>query len=150
LAAGEELSVLFLARMAEEGRSAGELEALAREALERLALTSSPSEATYGQRLQRGEELLSTGRYAEARDALAVLGLSRGQLDAAQRARFALAYGRALVETDGVDEAVNVLRGLVPELIDPAARRAVYVLAGDALEAAGRTDEAIAAWQGRL
>jgi len=150
LEAGEELSVLFIARMAEDGRSAEELEALAREARERLALSSSPREASLGQRLQRGEELLTTGRFAEARDALAVLGLSRAQLDPAQRARFALAYGRALVQTDGVDEAVHVLRELVAELVDPEARRAVYLLAGDALEAAGRTDEAIAAWQGSL
>jgi tetratricopeptide (TPR) repeat protein len=150
LESGEELAVLFIARMAEDGRDSDELALLAQQARERLLLPVSPREATLGQRLERGEELLAAGRLSEARDALAVLGLSRAQLDDEQRARFALAYGRALVETDGVAEAVGVLRELLPELADPEARRAVYLLAGDALDAAGRTEEAIAAWQGRL
>jgi tetratricopeptide (TPR) repeat protein len=150
LDAGEELAVLFIARMAEGGHDSAQLATLTQQARERLTLAASPGEATLGQRLERGEELVATGRLAEARDALAVLGLSRAQLDAAQKARFALAYGRALIATDGVDEAVGVLRELLPELTDPEARRSVYLLAGDALDAAGRTDEAIAAWQGRL
>lgn len=150
LESGEELAVLFIARMAEDGRSAEELAGLAQQARERLTLAAAPGEASLVQRLERGEELVTTGRFGEARDALAVLGLSRAQLDPAQKARFALAYGRALVETDGVDETVAVLRELLPELADAEARRAVYLLAGDALDAAGRTDEAIAAWQGRL
>lgn len=150
LESGEELSVLFIARMAEDGRGADELAELAREARERLALSVSPREASLDQRLTRGEELVTTGKFGEARDALAVLGLSRGQLDQEQLARFALAYTRALAETDGVDEALSALRQLLPELSDSEARRALYLFAGDALEAVGRTDEAILAWQGRL
>lgn len=150
LDADEELAVLFIARMAEEGHGAEELAALAQQARQRLALAGPLGEATLGERLKRGEELVSNARFSEARDALAVLGLSRALLDAEQLARFAQAYGRALIETDGVDEALGVLRELLPELADAEARRAVYLLAGDALDAAGRTEEAIQAWQGKL
>ena len=151
LESGEELSVLFIARMAAGDPAEAELEALAQQARERLALFStSPKDASLVERLERGEELLATGQFREARDALAVLGLSRARLDDDELLRFALAYGRALQHTDGVDEAVNVLRDLLAELELDAARREIYLLVGELYEEVGRLDEAVEAYQGRL
>jgi tetratricopeptide (TPR) repeat protein len=151
LEAGEELSVLFISQMAQGSPAQSEFDALAEQARERLELfASSPRDASPAERLGRGEELVLAGNFVEARDALAVLGLSRARLSQDELLRFALAYGRALYRTDGCDEAMNVLRDLLPSIADSAARRAIYLLAGELLEDSGRIDEAIEAYQGKL
>ncbi len=151
LAAGDELAVLMIHALAQDSGAEVATEALASAARQRLALAPAARAGTAaGERLQRAEELLARGLPGEAASALDALGELRTELDSDEAARFALALGRALAATAGVDAAVAALRQELPRIEGAAERRAIYLLAGGLLEEAGRLDEAIEAYQGRL
>jgi len=151
LEAGDEVAVLFIHELAVADGVEGETSPQVQEARERLGLaTERPATATAALRLDQAEELLAQGRIREALEVVA--GLERSGLASAgpARLRLVLAKARALAGVQGVDAALFALRDAVPTLDDPQARRAIYLVAGELLEEAGRVDEAIEAYQGRL
>ncbi len=151
LEAGDELAVLMIHALAQDSGAEGATEALARAARERLALApAARAGAAAVERLERAEELLARGLTGEAAAALDALDMLRAELDQEQTARFTLANGRALAASAGLDAALAAFRELLPELEGAQHRRAVYLLAGELLEEAGRMDEAIEAYRGRM
>jgi tetratricopeptide (TPR) repeat protein len=152
LAAEDELGALFVSELARRQGVAGpEVAAAIESASLALRADVAGSEAiALRQRVERGERLLAAGAAGEALDALRSAAKRSGELDPALRLRFALAYGRSLASEINVDAALALFREQLSSLEDPEARRAVYVLAGELLEAAGRTDEAIEAYRGRI
>lgn len=146
---GDELSALFITQLAK--REGVELAELAREARQKLALDEVESGAgTALQRLARAERMLDGQLWSEALSSLQAIEPLAAQLPAAERLRFVRAYVRALDAELGVDAALGYLRVLLPSIDDAQARRDLYLLAADRLEAAGRISDAIEAYRGRI
>lgn len=151
LEAGDEIGVLFIAKLAEAQASAGSpTSAQMREARRRLGLEPAVAAHEDALRLERAEELSALGRPREALEIAAELELGEPRPAGAALARLVQVKARALGELQGVDAALSALSAALPSLQDPEARRQVYLLAGELLERAGRLDEAIDAYQGRL
>jgi hypothetical protein len=151
LDAGDEVGVLFIDKLAKAQLDAGSSTAAqVREARRRLGLEDGelPAEAT--QRLERAEELATLGRAREALEIAAELELGEPRPTGAALARLVQVKARSLAELQGVDAALSALSGALPQIEDAEARRRIYLLAGELLERAGRLDEAIDAYQGRL
>lgn len=148
---GQELAVIFVHGLAQERGFGEELAGELAQARGRLGL-SAPSlvEATALERLQRGELLLADGVHDAARATLEALLPLREELQPRERRRLAEALAAARVATGDVEGALDVLRRTVPELESPDQRRALYLLAGELLESAGRFAEAVDAYGGRL
>lgn len=149
LASGDELGALFVTKAA---RAAGfELSTFEHTARVGLKL----DDANVGRdsaldRLERAEALVAGGMNKEAIVALRSLQQKPAGLDDAARGRLALTLGRALYAEYGIDLALSHFRAELEVLTDAGQRRAVYVLAGELLEDAGRIDEAIEAYRGRI
>lgn len=149
LAEGDELGALFVAQAA---RAAGiELGGIEREARTGLGLDDPRLARTAPiERLERAERLVASGMTKEAVATLRALQPQLAGLDEATRTRLALALGRALCAEYGIEIALAHFRQELENLRDPELRRGIYVLAGELLEDAGRIDEAIEAYQGRI
>jgi tetratricopeptide (TPR) repeat protein len=150
LAAGDELGTLFIARRAaREGLARPELALHERTARERIGLDGgAASGATPSERIARAEALTAAGEARTAADALR--SLDAEALDADTALRHALALASALEASEGVDAAVASLRAALPRLAGAAARRRVFVAAGEMLERADRLEAAIDAYEGKL
>ena len=150
LLAGDELAVLFIEKLAQErGLDQAVLEQ-AGDARQHLDLVSPRlSGQVDSERLVRAERLLAAGLTAEAAPLLADILPNIEHLEAEERARLVLAHGRALGSAD-VDAAIAFFRSELPALATAQQRTQVYLLAAELLEAQGRDDEAIDAYQGRL
>jgi len=149
LASGDELGALFVTKAA---RAAGfELPTLEHTARVGLQLDdANVGRDSAPDRLARAEALVASGMNKEAIIALRSLQQKPTGLDDAARGRLALALGRALYAEYGIDLALSHFRNELEVLTDAEQRRAVYVLAGELLEDAGRIDEAIEAYRGRI
>jgi tetratricopeptide (TPR) repeat protein len=149
LAANDEVGALFVAQSAH--KHGIELESVKREA--RAALTlDDPTPATTGPAttLERAERLCDGGSTAEALKLLATLQSAAATFDESTRARFARCHVRAVAREVGIDTALTYLREQLALLSEPELRRGLYILAGELLERAGRIDEAIEAYRGRI
>lgn len=146
---GDELSALFITQLAK--REGVELPDLGREARQRLALEDSEfGVGSVVQRLARAERMLDAHLWSEAFKALQAIEPLSAQLPAPERLRFLLAYVKALDAELGLDAALAHLRALLPSIDDAQARRDLYLLAAERLEAAGRISDAIEAYRGRI
>jgi hypothetical protein len=150
LLAGDELAVLFIERLATRRGVEGVVAEQAREARTRLDLLSGRLSGQVDvERLARAERLLAAGLFAEASELLADLSANAHLFEEDERARFVLAYGRAL-GAGGSEAALAFLKEQLASLTEVEHRTEVYLLAAELLEAEGRMDEAIEAYQGRL
>lgn len=146
---GDELSALFITQLAR--REGVELLELSREARQRLSLDETENGAGSAiQRLARAERMLDAHLWGEALKALQAIEPLAAQLPAPERLRFVRAYVRALDAELGVEPALVYLRAVLPSIEDGQARRDLYLLAADRLEAAGRLSDAIEAYRGRI
>jgi tetratricopeptide (TPR) repeat protein len=150
LAAGDELAVLFIERLAVKRGLDGAVAEEARAARARLDLVSGRlSGLADVERLARAERLLAAGLHAEAGELLEALAPTAPLLEEPERLRFVLALGRAL-GAGGAEPAIAFFREQLPSLSELEHRKQVYLLAAEMLEAEGRIDQAIEAYQGRL
>jgi tetratricopeptide (TPR) repeat protein len=151
LEAGDEVGVLFIDKLAAAGADTESATAAqVREARRRLGLETRAVAFDGADRLERAEELIALGRAREALEITSELELGEPRPSGAAYARLILVKARALDELQGVDAAISALSGALPLLADAEPRRQIYLLAGELLERAGRLDEAIDAYQGRL
>lgn len=146
---GDELSALFITQLAK--REELDLGEIGREARQRLALEEFEGGAgSTQQRLVRAERLLDAQLWREALNALSAIEPLIGALEERDRLRFARAYTRTLDAELGVDAALSYLRTALGTFESADARRELYLLAADRLEAAGRLADAVEAYRGRI
>ncbi|MBM3991431.1 MAG: hypothetical protein FJ298_10560 [Planctomycetes bacterium] len=143
----DEVGALFAAEIARKDGVL--LDGVVREARAALGLDSSAAPAE-SKALERAERLCDGGSFAESLKLLRGIAAQLGTLEEAARARFARCHARALSHEVGVDAALAHLREHTDSISSPELRRELYLLAGELLEGAGRIDEAIEAYRGRI
>lgn len=149
LAAHDEVGALFVAQTAH--KQGIELDGVTREARAALTLENQePATADTSVTLDRAERLCDGGSTAEALKLLQSLEAGSANFDEPTRARFARCQARTVAREVGVDTALTHLREQLARLSQPELRRELYILAGELLEQAGRIDEAIEAYRGRI
>ena len=151
LEAEDELGVLLIDAWARDQGTDAELTPIVNEARANLGLYApDPTTLTKTQWLNRGEEMLLTGDFAEAVRALEPLYHQRSGFGSGERERLAGTLARALGEEKRLSYAIAVLREVAGSLSEPEARRRLYLIASDLYEREGRIEEALQALQGEL
>ncbi len=151
---GDEISVIFLGRLAERdgSESAAELAPYVTEAMRRLGLAAEqPSSETYtpAQRIRAAAELLNLGEANEAHRRLLPMWTDRGKLNAELRVELSLVWGRTLEQRRGLDAALADLRTARSEFAETGERQQLDLLAAELLENNDRFTEAVDAYEGR-
>jgi len=151
LVADDQLAVdLIYARGAELGLE-DSLRGLRFEARARLGLSTEGMEPDNASGLVLlGRTRLDSGDAQGAFNALVQARSHRGQLDESEVLELNILLGRAAHETLGVDEAVAEMREGLSKLSRRGDRAQIYLLAAEFYEAAGRYEDAIDAYGGRL
>jgi tetratricopeptide (TPR) repeat protein len=148
---GEELSVLFVHKLAEQQGIGDALLPMANEARARLGLDSaSYLGGTPMMRLRRAEKMIISGLEDEASDLFASMELDVWSLSPTDRLRFAVAYAPLLETRVNVDSAIGLLRDIAGSLESTDNRSQLYTLAWEIYERHERFDEAAAALGGQL
>jgi tetratricopeptide (TPR) repeat protein len=151
LAADDQLAMdLIYARGVELGVE-GSLQGLRFEARARLGLTTDGMQAaTAAGLVLLGRTRLDSGDTHGALNALVQAKATREQLSESDHLELNILLGRAAHEVLGVDGAVAEMREGLSGLSRRGDRAQIYLLAAEFYEAAGRYDDAIDAYGGRL
>ncbi len=148
---GEELAVIFLWKHASKEGVGDALVPYVNEARARLGLDAMTyTDGTVTIRINRAIQLVDAAMKEEAARVFATIEPEFFTLSAADRVRFATTYAPLLEDTEGVREAINLLREVVQTLESQDNRSRIYLLAGEIYERHGQFDEAAAAYGGEL
>jgi len=148
---GEELSVLFLGRYAEQEGVGEALLPFVNEARARLGLEATDlRDSSTAARLERAIQHLDGGAPDQAAALFELILPELLQLSAQDRVRFASAYAPIVEQESGPDDAIQLLRRSVATLQAVENRSRLYLIAGEILERHGRFEEAAAAYGGQL
>ena len=148
---GEELGVIFLWKLADNEGFGDSLVPFANEARSRLGLDAlSYSEGTRTMRLNRALQLIDQGLPDESAKILATLQPEFRQFEAEDRIRFALAYAPIIEKRETFEDAIDLLRLVLPTLESSENRTKLYLLAGEMYERHGNFEDAAAAYGGEL
>jgi len=151
LVAGDQLAMdLIYARAVELGLE-GAIEGLRYEARARLGLSTEGMEPdTPAGLVLLGRTRLDSGDAQGALDVLEQAKSQRGQLEESDILALNILLARAAHQVYGVDEAVTEMREGLSMLSRRGDRAQIYLIAAEFYEAAGRYEDAIDAYGGRL
>lgn len=148
---GEELGVIFLWKLADNDGMGDALVPFVNEARSRLGMDAvSYSEGSLTIRLNRAVQLIDAGLPGESAKILATIEPEFRELDAEDRTRFALAYAPLIEAAENYEEAIDLLRLVIPTLDSTENRSKLYLLAGEIHERRGNYEDAAAAYGGEL
>jgi hypothetical protein len=148
---GDQLSILFALRQADDPVLEERLAPIVREAREKLGLSTTfvLDDLTVAERLDVAERELVTGAAEAARNAIEVLVEDRRSLAPDARLRFTLAWSGVLERIHGLDAAITYLAAERAETDDLEHRRQLDIRAAGLLEKHEEFDRAIDAYAGR-
>ncbi len=148
---GEELGVLFLWKLADNHGMGEALLPFANEARSRLGLDAlSYSDGSLTIRLNRATQLIGNGLQSESSKILATIQPEFRDLSAEDRVRFAMAYAPIIETEESFEDAIDLLRLVVPTLDATENRSKLYMLAGEIYERHENYEDAAAAYGGEL
>jgi tetratricopeptide (TPR) repeat protein len=149
LLAGDAVGVLMIQGLAKDSTAATALAPMAELARKRLGL-SKHSDGAAGDLLEIAWRAMERGQPSKALAALEQAYPLREQREPEARLDLVLLYARALGANQQVDRALDVLRLEGSGVTDAAVLGRLCFMAGSLLEAAGRHEEAFAAFGGKL